>query len=135
MRRVARTALPGVAQVALQQGRYVGKVLRARLSGGATPKPFHYMDLGNMAVIGRAAAVVQTRRLKLSGFLAWLVWAFIHLIKLMGVENRVKVLVTWAWHYTTWNSDGRLITEPRVIAPTTSPASGGEGSTTWPPRR
>jgi NADH dehydrogenase len=121
--------LPGVAQVALQQGRYVGEVIRARLSGGATPEPFHYVNLGNMAVIGRAAAVVQTRRLKLSGFLAWLVWAFIHLIKLMGVENRVKVLVTWAWHYTTWNSDGRLITEPRVIAPTTPPASGGEGPT------
>ncbi|MGH7331312.1 MAG: NAD(P)/FAD-dependent oxidoreductase [Candidatus Rokuibacteriota bacterium] len=102
--------LPGVAQVALQQGRHVAKVIQARLHGEAPPKPFHYVDLGSMAVIGRAAAVVQARRIKLSGPVAWLAWAFIHVIKLMGVENRLKVLVTWAWHYTTWNSDGRLIT-------------------------
>jgi NADH:quinone reductase (non-electrogenic) len=115
--------LPGVAQVALQQGRYVAKVIQARLGRAAAPKPFHYVDLGNMAVIGRAAAVVETRRFKLSGLLAWLGWAFVHLIKLMGVENRIKVLVTWAWHYTTWNSDGRLITEPRAASPAASPAS------------
>ena len=102
--------LPGVAQVALQQGRYVAKVIQARLHGEARPQPFHYVDLGSMAVIGRAAAVVQAGRIKLSGPVAWLAWAFIHVIKLMGVENRLKVLLTWAWHYTTWNSDGRLIT-------------------------
>jgi NADH dehydrogenase len=104
--------LPGVAQVALQQGRYVGKVIRARLQGAAPPAPFHYVDLGNMAVIGRASAVVEARRLKLSGFVAWLGWAFVHLLKLMGTENRIKVFVTWAWHYVTWNSDGRIITAP-----------------------
>jgi NADH dehydrogenase len=112
--------LPGVAQVALQQGRHVAKTIEARVQGSAPPKPFHYVDLGSMAVIGRAAAVVQARRIKLSGLLAWLAWAFIHVIKLMGVENRFKVLVTWAWHYTTWNSDGRLITggqPPRPAAP------------------
>jgi NADH dehydrogenase len=102
--------LPGVAQVALQQGRHVAKVIQARLRGDAPPKPFHYVDLGSMAVIGRASAVVQARRVKLSGLFAWLAWAFIHVIKLMGVENRLKVLMTWGWHYTTWNSDGRLIT-------------------------
>lgn len=102
--------LPGVAQVALQQGRHVGKTIQAQLQSTAAPGPFHYVDLGNMAVIGRAAAVVQARRLKLSGFVAWLAWASVHLIKLMGIENRLKVLVTWTWHYLTWNSDGRIIT-------------------------
>jgi NADH:quinone reductase (non-electrogenic) len=102
--------LPGVAQVALQQGRHAAKVIAARLHGDSPPGPFHYVDLGSMAVIGRAAAVVQAGRIKVSGPLAWLAWAFIHVIKLMGVENRLKVLMTWAWHYTTWNSDGRLIT-------------------------
>jgi NADH:quinone reductase (non-electrogenic) len=114
--------LPGVAQVALQQGQYVAKVIQSRLQGEPAPKPFHYVDLGNMAVIGRAAAVVQIRGLKLSGLLAWLAWAFIHLIKLMGVENRFKVLVTWAWHYSTWNSDGRLITELQPASPAPPPA-------------
>lgn len=112
--------LPGVAQVALQQGRHVARIIQARLHGEALPGPFHYVDLGSMAVIGRAAAVVQAGRIKFSGSLAWLAWAFIHVIKLMGVENRLKVLMTWAWHYTTWNSDGRLITGgPRRDAPAT----------------
>ncbi len=104
------TALPGVAQVAIQQGRHAGKTIQARLQGAAAPGPFRYVDLGNMAVIGRAAAVVQARSLKLSGTVAWLAWAFVHLLKLIGIENRLKVFVTWAWHYITWNSDGRLIT-------------------------
>lgn len=102
--------LPGVAQVAIQQGRHVGKTIRARLQGTAAPGPFHYVDLGSMAVIGRAAAVVQVRGLKLSGMVAWLAWAFVHLLKLIGIESRFKVFMTWAWHYITWNSDGRLIT-------------------------
>ena len=114
--------LPGVAQVAIQQGRYVGKAIQGRLQGAAAPAPFHYVDLGNMAVIGRAAAVVEARRLKLSGFVAWLAWAFVHLLKLIGVENRVKVFVTWAWHYFTWNADGRIITAPPpTVAPPPSP--------------
>jgi NADH dehydrogenase len=114
--------LPGVAQVAIQQGRYVGKVIEARLRGAAAPAPFHYVDLGNMAVIGRASAVVEARRLKLSGFVAWLGWALVHLLKLIGVENRVKVFTTWAWHYITWNSDGRIITAVPVPAPDAPPA-------------
>jgi hypothetical protein len=100
---------------------------QAQLLGAAPPAAFHYVDLGNMAVIGRASAVVEARRLKLSGFVAWLGWAFVHLLKLMGVENRIKVFVTWAWHYVTWNSDGRIITTapapppaPREPAPKTA---------------
>jgi NADH dehydrogenase len=114
--------LPGVAQVAIQQGRHVGKIIQARLQGAAAPGPFHYVDLGNMAVIGRAAAVVEARSLKLSGTVAWLAWAFVHLLKLIGIENRFKVFVTWAWHYITWNSDGRLITgAPSGLTETHSP--------------
>jgi NADH dehydrogenase len=115
--------LPGVAQVALQQGRHVAKTIQARVQGETPPKPFRYVDLGSMAVIGRAAAVVQARQVKLSGLLAWLAWAFIHVIKLMGVENRLKVLMTWAWHYTTWNSDGRLITGGPASTPGAPPAT------------
>ena len=115
--------LPGVAQVAIQQGRYVGRVIQARLRGGTAPGPFHYVDLGNMAVIGRAAAVVEARSLKLSGFVAWLGWALVHLFKLIGLENRVKVFVTWAWHYATWNSDGRIITASPATSPESHPAA------------
>jgi len=113
--------LPGVAQVAIQQGRYVARAIQARLHGAATPEPFHYVDLGNMAVIGRASAVVDMRQLKLSGFVAWLGWAFIHLIKLIGLENRVKVFLAWGWHYFTWNSDSRLITATPASEPRPSP--------------
>ena len=109
--------LPGVAQVAIQQGRHAGKTIQARLQNAPAPGPFHYVDLGSMAVIGRASAVVQAGRLKLSGSLAWLAWAFVHLLKLIGIENRFKVFVTWAWHYATWNSDGRLITGAPPVLP------------------
>jgi NADH dehydrogenase len=116
--------LPGVAQVAIQQGRHASKTIQARLQGAAEPGPFHYVDLGNMAVIGRAAAVVQVRGLKLSGIVAWLAWAFVHLLKLIGIENRFKVFVTWAWHYVTWNSDGRLITDAPERRPPPAPSAG-----------
>ena len=109
--------LPGVAQVALQQGRHAGKTIQARLQNAAPPGPYHYVDLGSMAVIGRAAAVMQAGRLKLSGPLAWMAWAFVHLLKLIGIENRFKVFVTWAWHYVTWNSDGRLIMGAPPVLP------------------
>jgi NADH:quinone reductase (non-electrogenic) len=121
--------LPGVAQVAIQQGRHVGKTIQARLRGADAPGPFHYVDLGSMAVIGRAAAVVQMRGLKLSGIVAWLAWAFVHLLKLIGIENRFKVFVTWAWHYVTWNADGRLITGGPAM-PTEHPAAGGPSART-----
>jgi NADH dehydrogenase len=121
--------LPGVAQVALQQGRHAGKTIQARLQNTAAPGPFHYVDLGSMAVIGRASAVVQAGSLKLSGLLAWLAWAFVHLLKLIGIENRFKVFVTWAWHYLTWNSDGRIITGAAPVLANHPPAQGaGETS-------
>ena len=101
--------LPGVAQVAMQQGAYVGKLIEKRLRGG-TPPPFHYFDKGVMAVIGRAAAVAQAGPLRLSGFIAWMAWLFIHLLYLVEFSNRVSVLIQWGFLYITFNRGARLIT-------------------------
>jgi NADH dehydrogenase len=110
--------LPGVAPVAMQQGAYAAKVIQARLRG-ATVKPFHYFDKGNLAVIGRGRAVAQIGPLHLSGLIAWLTWLFVHLMKLVEFSNRVLVFVQWGFLYLTFNRGARLITGPR------SPASPG----------
>jgi len=102
--------LPGVAQVAMQQGRYVARLLDARLRGAPPPPPFHYADRGSLAVIGRGAAVADIHGLRFNGFLAWLTWLFVHLLYLVEFDNRLLVLVQWAWNYFTWNRGARLIT-------------------------
>jgi NADH dehydrogenase len=102
--------LPGVAPVAIQQGRYAGEVVRARLRSRATA-PFHYRDKGNLATIGRKAAVADIRGLKISGNLAWLVWLVVHLFYLVGFQNRLLVLIRWAWSFVTHGRGARLITE------------------------
>ena len=102
--------LPGVAPVAMQQGRYMAEVIAARALGKPTPPPFRYFDRGSMAVIGRSSAVANVRGWHLSGFLAWLAWLFIHLLYLAQFQNRLLVLVQWAWNYLTWNRSARLIT-------------------------
>jgi NADH dehydrogenase len=104
--------LPGVAPVAMQQGRYVGRVLRERLAGRAPPPPFRYRDRGSMAVIGRTRAVADLNVLRFGGFLAWLTWLFVHLMYLVGFGSRLLVLVQWAWNYFTYNRSARLITGP-----------------------
>ena len=101
--------LPGIAPVAMQQGRYVAKLIQARL-GGTTQPPFHYRDYGTMATIGRARAVAMIGPLRLSGFLAWLAWLFIHLLYIVEFQNRLLILLQWAWNYLTWNRAARLIT-------------------------
>jgi NADH dehydrogenase len=102
--------LPGVAPVAMQAGRHAARAIRARLRG-APPPPFRYADKGNLATIGRAAAVADLGpRLRFSGFLAWLLWLFVHLLYLVGFENRLLVLIQWGWNYLTWNRSARLIT-------------------------
>jgi len=101
--------LPGVAQVAMQQGRYAARQIVARLRGRRL-RPFHYVDLGNMATIGRGAAVAEIGRVKLSGYLAWLAWLFVHLMKLVGFGSRVLTFLQWTWHYVTWSLSTRLIT-------------------------
>ncbi len=105
--------LPGLAPIAMQEGRYVAKVLRSRLDDEAPPE-FRYSDRGSLATIGRAAAVGMAGGMKFTGFLAWLVWLFVHLLYLAGFENRVLVLVQWAWNYFTRNRSARLITEARA---------------------
>jgi NADH:ubiquinone reductase (H+-translocating) len=101
--------LPGVAQVAMQQGAYVAKLIPARLRGEAT-RPFQYFDKGNLAVIGRASAVAQIGPLHMSGLLAWLTWLFVHLMYLVEFSNRVLVFVQWGFLYLTFNRGARLIT-------------------------
>ncbi len=100
--------LPGVAPVAIQQGRYVADVIRRRLAGD-TVRPFRYRNKGELATIGRAAAVADFGRLRFSGAVAWLLWLFVHLMYLVGFENRVLVFVQWAWNYVTRNRGARLI--------------------------
>ena len=103
--------LPGVAPVAMQQGRYVAHRIVERLSDpdGEQP-PFRYHDRGSLAVIGRRAAVANIAGLRFNGTLAWLTWLFIHLLYLVEFESRVLVLIQWAWNYLTWNRGARLIT-------------------------
>jgi len=108
--------LPGVAQVAIQQGRYAGKLIHRRLSGKRVPPAFHYFDKGNMAVVGKGFAVLQTGRLRLSGVLAWLVWAGVHLQFLAQSNLRVGVFLQWVWTYLTGQRGSFLIVEPHPFA-------------------
>ena len=105
--------LPGIAPVAMQQGRYVAQRLLNRSKGEATP-PFRYNDRGNMAIVGRSRAVADLGRIRLAGFLAWLAWLFIHLLYLVEFENRVLVLVQWSWYYFRRNRAARLITKDKA---------------------
>jgi len=100
---------PGVAPVAMQQGRYAARVVGDRLRGRRTP-PFHYHDKGNLATIGRAKAVADLRGLRLSGFPAWIAWLVVHLFYLVGFQNRVLVVIRWAISFLTRGRGARLIT-------------------------
>jgi NADH dehydrogenase len=120
--------LPGVAQAAMQQGGYVAKLIRRRLAGQVLP-PFDYFDKGNLAVIGRAAAVAQIGPFHISGLLAWLTWLFVHLMYLVEFSNRVLVFVQWGFLYLTFNRGARLITGSNALqecSPAEEPRSRGE---------
>lgn len=108
--------LPGTAPVAMQEGRHVAANI-ARLTSGAPAAPFRYRDHGNIATIGRKAAVADIRGLKLDGFIAWLVWSVAHLFYLIGFENRVLVFLRWTWSYFTYQRGARLITGAVAPAP------------------
>jgi NADH dehydrogenase len=108
----AGVELPGVAPVAMQQGRYAARVVRDRLRGRSTP-PFHYLDKGNLATIGRAKAVADVRGLRLSGLPAWITWLVVHLFYLIGFQNRVLVVIRWAVSFVTRGRGARLITNQR----------------------
>ena len=139
--------LPGVAPVAIQQGRFVAKLIREELenNAGAPPlsrsvrqgggvdsrRPFHYWDKGSLATIGRAAAVAEFGKIHISGFIAWLSWLFVHIFFLIGFRNRLLVFIQWAWSYVTYERGARLITgstylpgwtaDPNAPAATASP--------------
>ena len=107
--------LPQVAPVAIQMGEQTAANILRRLRG-ETLHPFRYKDPGSMATIGRSAAVAQVAGLKFTGFTAWIVWLFIHLIQLIGFRNRLIVLVNWAWNYLLADRGVRLITVPPPAA-------------------
>jgi NADH dehydrogenase FAD-containing subunit len=101
--------LPGVAQVALQQGQYVASVIRARLEGHRPPAPFKYFDKGSMAIVGRNFAVMEAGKFRTSGFFAWLAWATIHVLFLAAFGNRISVMSQWVWTYLSHKRGSRLI--------------------------
>lgn len=130
--------LPGVAPVAIQQGRFVAKLVRREIESGAPRHPskngnsaprkaFHYWDKGSIATIGRAAAVAELGKIQISGFLAWLSWLFVHIFFLIGFRNRILVFIQWAWSYATYERGARLITGSTYLpgwstAPSEQPA-------------
>jgi NADH dehydrogenase FAD-containing subunit len=101
--------LPGVAQVAMQQGRYAAKVIRSRITGSPPPGPFSYFDKGTMAVVGKGFAVLQSWKVQASGFGAWLTWAFVHLQFLATSSLRLTVFLQWVWTYVTGQRGSELI--------------------------
>jgi NADH dehydrogenase len=104
--------VPGIAPAAKQMGKYVGKLIIARIAGRAAPKPFRYMHLGNLATIGRRAAVVELGSIRLRGFIGWLFWSVAHVYFLIGLRNRFIVAFSWLWSYLTFQRGARLITQP-----------------------
>jgi NADH dehydrogenase len=102
---------PQVAQPAIQQGKLLAKNLN-RMRVGQELKPFEYTDLGSMATIGRSRAVADLPKFKTQGFLAWLIWMFVHLMSLVGFRNRVVVFVNWTYNFFNYNRDIRLIIRP-----------------------
>ena len=104
--------LPGVAPVAKQEGRYVGNLIRARLRKATSVEPFRYRNYGNLATIGRKAAVIDFGWVHLRGFVAWLIWTIAHIYFLIGFRNRTIVALSWLWAYFTFQRGARLITGP-----------------------
>jgi NADH dehydrogenase len=104
--------VPGVAQAAIQEGRYVGRLIAGELKGRKSTRSFRYFDKGNMAVVGKNYAVLERGRLHTAGFLTWLAWAFIHILALPQLQNRLRVQRQWLWSYFTGQRSSRLIPEP-----------------------
>jgi NADH dehydrogenase len=113
--------LPGLAPVAMQQGRYAARALQARLRG-REPRPFRYRDKGNLATIGRGKAVAHVKGIQLSGLLAWLTWLFVHLFYLIGLQNRLLVFIRWIISFVTRGRGARLITGQAAASPPSMPA-------------
>jgi NADH dehydrogenase len=104
--------VPGVAQAAIQQGRYVGRLIARQLEGREPKHPFRYFDKGNMAVVGKNFAILEHERLRMSGFVTWLVWVLLHLMSLPLLQSRLRVQTQWFWSYFTGQRSSQLIPEP-----------------------
>lgn len=104
--------VPGIAPAAKQMGSYVAQVISARASGRPAPEPFRYRHRGDLATIGRKSAIVQLRRVRLTGVVAWLFWGAVHVFFLIGARNRIAIAYKWLWDYVTLQRGARLITEP-----------------------
>jgi NADH:ubiquinone reductase (H+-translocating) len=124
--------LPGVAQVAMQQGRYVGKLIRRHIAGKNGLKPFRYFDKGNMAVVGKGYAVLESGKLKMHGLLAWFGWAAIHILYLSQNSLRISVFLQWLWTFLTDQRGSRLIVEPNTSEEAAKPNT---ASATTPPNQ
>jgi NADH dehydrogenase FAD-containing subunit len=109
--------LGGVAQVALQQGHYAGKLICRRIAGGKQPAPFRYFDKGTMAVVGKGFAVLQSGKIQMVGLLAWVVWAFVHLQFLATSGLRISVFLQWVWTFVTGQRGSRLIVNHHASTP------------------
>jgi NADH dehydrogenase len=108
--------VPGVAQAAIQQGRYVGQLISRELKGQTPKYPFRYHDKGSMAVVGKNFAVLESGHLRTSGFVTWLIWVFLHLMALPQLQNRLRVQIQWLWSYLTGQRSSRLIPEAPVAS-------------------
>jgi NADH:ubiquinone reductase (H+-translocating) len=104
--------VPGVAQAAIQEGRYVGQLIAQEIQGRQVTRPFRYFDKGSMAVVGNNYAILERGSLRMSGFLTFLIWAFIHILSLPQLQNRLRVQRQWLWSYITGQRSSRLIPEP-----------------------
>ena len=114
--------LPGLAQVAKQQGEYLGRALAAKIARGETAKPFAFRNRGNTAIIGRHAAVFDFGFAQMRGWLAWMFWALIHVYLLVGFEHRLLVVMQWVWRYATYERGSRLISTSAAEASGPGPA-------------
>jgi NADH dehydrogenase len=103
--------VPGVAQAAIQQGRYVGRLISAQLRGRKPKRPFRYFNKGTIAVVGKNFAVMEVGWFRISGFIAWLAWVFVHLMTLPQLQNRLRVQRQWLWSYFTGQRSSRVISE------------------------
>jgi NADH dehydrogenase len=126
----------------MQEGRFAAKLIRRELEAGAQSYPrstregggvdsrpaFHYHDKGSLATIGRSAAIAQFGKIHISGFIAWLAWLFIHILFLIGFQNRVLVFIQWAWSYFTYERGARLITGSTSLPGWSSPSAANPGS-------
>ena len=122
-----KVMVPGVAQGAIQMGAYSARVIRRRLAGKAAPRPFVYFDKGQMATIGRASAVSETFGVRVTGWFAWILWLFVHLVFPVGFDNQLVVMLQWIWEYITYRRGARLITVAyRGMADPRDEASGEE---------